>query len=189
MKTEYEIRVLEINLKTMMKKVEDLGAEKVGIYHQKRYVYDFVPTQKGRWIRLRSNGIESTLAIKEVKDMSISGTRELEISVSDFEDTNAILKKLGYCPRTFQENFRIEYILDGVKLDFDKWPMIPPYLEIEGDSEQAVRKMISTLGLSKDKVFTEDVDTIYRKRYGIELDSIKLLEFSKEEEQLINLFR
>ena len=157
MQTEYEVRKLEVFFDEVIQKLERIGAKKVGVYHQKRYVYDFIPVQKGRWIRLRSNGKVTTLTVKEVKSLRVDGTKELEIVVSNFDDTNEILMKLGYIPRTFQENFRIEYTLGGVNFDLDKWPMIPPHLEIlrtvwgdEGMSfslndEQSLIKLISSI--------------------------------------------
>lgn len=189
MKTEYEVRKLDVSFDEIMQKLEDLGAKKVGIYHQKRYVYDFIPAQKGRWIRLRSNGEFVTLTIKEIKSLRVDGTKELEIIVSDFEDTNEVLMKLGYAPRTFQENFRIEYTLAGVNFDLDKWPMIPPYLEIEGQSEEDITKMISLLGLKMYDVTTMDVDTVYSSEYGIQLDSIKDLRFNEEEIAMISRYK
>lgn len=188
MKTEYEVRKLNISFEETIRKIEEMGAEKVGEYHQKRYVYDFIPAQKGRWIRLRSNGKTSTLTIKEIKSLHIDGTKELEIEVSDFNDTNEILMKLGYLPRTFQENFRIEYTINGVNFDLDKWPMIPPYLEIEGNSEIDVIKMIDALGFKESDFTTMDVDTLYSSEYGIQLDSIKELRFDEEEINMIREF-
>lgn len=181
MAIEYEVRTLDISVNDILLKLKKLGAEKTGVFHQKRYVYDFVPIQKGRWIRLRSNGECTTLTIKEVKSLRIDGTSELEIVVSDFEETNRILEKLGYLPRTYQENFRIEYLLNGIKFDIDIWPKIPPYMEIEGESEQAVLGAISMLGMSYEEFTTRDVDSIYNDVYGISLDKIKILKFSADE--------
>ncbi len=186
MKIEYEIRKLDVSFDEVIQKLERIGAKKVGVYHQKRYVYDFIPVQKGRWIRLRSNGKVNTLTIKEVKSLRVDGTKELEIVVSNFNDTNEILMKLGYIPRTYQENFRIEYTLDGVNFDLDKWPMIPPHLEIEGKSEEDVLKAMKLLGWSVDDMTAQDIDTVYSKIYGIDLDSIKMLKFSELESKFIN---
>lgn len=188
MKTEYEVRKLNVSFEEIIQKIEEMGAEKIGEYHQKRYVYDFVPAQKGRWIRLRSNGKISTLTIKEIESLRVDGTKELEIEVSDFNDTNELLMKLGYLPRTFQENFRIEYTLNGVIFDLDKWPMIPPYLEIEGNSEIDVIKMLGALGFKESDVTTMDVDTLYSSEYGIQLDSIKELRFDAEEINMIRVY-
>ena len=186
MQTEYEVSKLEVFFDEVIQKLERIGAKKVGVYHQKRYVYDFIPVQKGRWIRLRSNGKVTTLTVKEVKSLRVDGTKELEIVVSNFDDTNEILMKLGYIPRTFQENFRIEYTLGGVNFDLDKWPMIPPHLEIEGKSEEDVLKAVKLLGWSGDDMTAQDIDTVYSKIYGIDLNSIKMLKFSELESKFIN---
>lgn len=188
MAIEYEIRVLEVSIEEIISHLENLGAFKVGVYHQKRYVYDYNPAQKGRWIRLRSNGNEVTLTLKEIKSLQIDGTQELEIVVSDFYETNRILNKLGYLPRTFQENFRIEYRFDNVTFDIDKWPGIPAYLEIEGDSEQSVLKALEMLNYSPNSYTTNDVDKIYNDVYGIVLDNIKQLHFSDDEMDVVNKY-
>ena len=177
---EYEVRVLEINHDEIISKLEKLGATKVFDAMQKRKVYDFNPAEPNRWIRLRTNGIKTTLTIKEVKEKTVDGTKELEIEVSDFDKTNEILNALGYEHRTFQENYRAQYILDGVEIDLDKWPKIPEYMEIEGKSTEEVEKILDKLEISKDKVSTLDVDSIY-KYYGID-DICKIPELTFEEE-------
>lgn len=53
MKTEYEARILEVDKKDFIKNLENLGATKVADYYQRRYIYDFNPVVKGKWIRLR----------------------------------------------------------------------------------------------------------------------------------------
>lgn len=188
MNTEYEVRVLDVDFDSIMQRAESIGAVKKGVYYQRRIVYDFIPAQKGRWIRLRSNGKESTLTIKEIKSLRIDGVKELEVVVSDFDSTNEILGKLGYLPRTYQENFRVEYMLDGVNLDMDKWPGIPPYLEIEGQSENAVVEMLERMGLNFKDVTTMDVDLVYNN-YGIILDEIRNLTFSEEERSFIGKYK
>ena len=72
MKTEYEIRILEIDKESIIKLLEGLGAIKKGEYNQKRYVYDLKPVQNGKWIRLRTNGNETTLTYKDVVSMLYS---------------------------------------------------------------------------------------------------------------------
>jgi adenylate cyclase class 2 len=189
MKTEFEVRKLEICFEDMIKKLEIIGAKRVGVFEQKRFVYDFKPVQKGRWIRLRTNGIETTLTIKEIKSLRVDGTKELEIVVSSFEDTNEMMEKLGYFHRNYQENFRIEYTLDGVNFDLDKWPMIKPYIEIEGKSEKHVYEAINKLGLLQDEITTLDVDKVYSQVYNINIEDIKELCFNEEERVFLSHFR
>ena len=120
MHTEIEERVLEVNVEEITKRLEDLNALKVGEWNQKRYVYDFNPKRENEWIRLRDTGEQITLTYKNVEKNSIDGTKELEVEVSDFEETNQLLKILGYNPKGYQENKRIRYILNDVETDEDK---------------------------------------------------------------------
>ena len=83
---------------------------------------------------------------------------------------------MGIKSRGFQENKRTQYILNGVEIDIDSWPMIPTYVEIEGKNEEEVMNTLEILELPKDKVTTLDVDSVYKK-YGIDLKVIKVLKF------------
>lgn len=177
MNIEYELRILEIDTNNIIKTLEKIGAKKIGEFKQKRYVYDFNPAVKGKWIRLRSNGIENTLTIKEIVNAKIDGTKELEIKVSSFDETNKILNKLGYKHRSFQENNRIEYKLNNVKFDIDTWPMIPTYLEIEGENKSQIENALNLLNLTNPKITTLGVDAIYKEVYGINIDDIANLLF------------
>ena len=177
MKTEYEIRILEINQDEMIKKLETLGATKKGEFEQKRYVYDLKPVQNGKWIRLRTNGKNTTLAYKDIVSDTIDGTKEVEFEVSSIRDAEEFLNKIGFNYRSLQENKRIQYILDGVEIDIDTWPMIPTYMEIEGESEEKVNKMIEKLDVDKSKITALNCDDIYRDIYNIDINGIKELKF------------
>ena len=168
MHTEYEVRVLEIDKENLVKRLKDLGAEFQWDYIQKRYVYDFIPSIDGKWIRLRTNGKKTTLTIKNLVSSEIDGTQELEIEVDSFEKANLILKELGYEAKGYQENMRCQYVLNEVEIDIDSWPLIPTYLEIEGPSEESVYNTLEVLGYTKEEVTTRDVEGIYLD-YGYDL--------------------
>lgn len=177
MHIEYEVRVLEIDKENIIKRLEKLGAVKIGEYDYKRYVYDMKPNKKGQWLRLRTDGVKSTLTYKNILEDKIDGTRELEISVSDFNLTNEMLEIMGYRHKGYQENRRIQYELNGVEIDIDSWPMIPTYLEIEGGNSLEVMDIVNKLDLDKDKMTVLGVSDIYLKIYDIDIDSIKELMF------------
>lgn len=180
MNIEYEVRVLEIDKENLVKKLERLGAKKVGEYFQKRYVYDTVEKSDGKWLRLRTNGTKSTLTYKSVEKDAIDGTKEVEIVVDDFERTNELLEKIGIYSRNYQENKRIQYFLDDVEIDIDTWPFIPTYVEIEGKNEESVYKILDKLELDKSKVTTLDVQSVYEKIYNIDIKEYKILKFEQE---------
>lgn len=178
MKTEYEIRVLEINTEQVVNTLDKLGAKKLGEYNQRRYVYDLKPVQDGKWIRLRTNGQKTTLAYKDIVSNTIDGTKEVEFIVDNFDNANEFLNKIGFNARSYQENKRIQYKLEDVEIDIDSWPMIPTYLEIEGNDEVSVNNMINKLNLEKQKITTLNCDDIYRNFYNIDISKIKLLKFN-----------
>ena len=177
MKTEYEVRVLEVNKKYMIKKLEEMGATKKGEFDQKRYVYDLKPVQNGKWIRLRTNGKKTTLAYKDIVSKTIDGTKEVEFEIDDINQAKEFMERIGFNYRSFQENKRIQYILDDVEIDFDEWPMIPTYMEIEGSSEKEVNKMIEKLEIDKSKITTLNCNDIYKDIYNIDIKEIKELKF------------
>lgn len=179
MHTEFEVRVLEINKDEIIEKLENLNAEFQWDHIQKRYVYDFSPVDKNRWIRLRTNGDTTTLTIKNIVSSEIDGTQELEIEVDNFERCNLILKELGFVPKGYQENRRRQYMLNGVEIDIDSWPLIPTYMEIEGPSEDAVYHTLSVLGIEISNSTSKDVNTIYLD-YGYNLEEIFNLKLEEE---------
>ena len=170
MHTEIEARLLEVDVEGFKRKLERNGAEFVGDWVQMRYCYDFKPVEENRWIRLRTNGKSTTLTIKDISDKSITGTKEVEIEVSSFNNTDEILNQLGYKARSKQENRRIQYKLDGVEIDIDMWPLIPAYVEFEGESEEAIYNVCAKLGVDVKRLTTLDVTSIYEK-YGYDIMS------------------
>ncbi|MGN1012517.1 MAG: class IV adenylate cyclase [Clostridia bacterium] len=177
MNIEYEVRVLEINSDELINRLERIGAKFIGKYDQKRYVYNTIPKKEGKWLRLRTNGEETTLTYKSVEKNSIDGTKELEIKVEDFEKTNELLELVGIKSKGYQENRRIRYLLDDVEVDIDTWPLIPTYVEIEGKDEDSVNNVIKKLELQNNKVTALDVQSVYEKIYNIDISKISTLKF------------
>lgn len=171
---EYECKILDVNIEETKELLIQHGATFHGSFLMRRYVYDFNPIQAGKWIRLRDDGRKVTLTIKEIAHDGIDGTKEREIIVDSFDMTHAILQELGYRHKAYQENRRTSYILDNVAIEIDERPLIPPYLEIEWPSADAVHAMVATLGYTQDMVTSENTTKIYAK-YGIDLESEKEL--------------
>ncbi|MBQ9266984.1 MAG: CYTH domain-containing protein [Clostridia bacterium] len=176
MKSEYEVRVLDIDSEKFINEIESLGATFVNKYEQKRYIYDFNPKIDNKWIRLRTDGLKTTLAIKEYQSSEVGGTKEIEIEVSDLEDTNEILNELGYFKRSVQENRRIRYMLNDVEIDIDTWPHLNTYVEFEGKSKEAVFEILKVLNIDEKDVTTMDAQDIYLAN-GYTLEDMNDLRF------------
>lgn len=179
MHTEYEVRILNIDVEEVKRRLDNIGAKFEWDRLQQRYVYDFIPKIPGKWIRLRTNGDKTTLTIKNLVSSRVDGTQELEIEVDDFDRTNLILKELGYEAKGYQENRRIQYTYNGVEIDIDYWPLIPTYVEIEGPSEEVVYKTVEALGFRKDNCTSRDVEGVYLD-YGYDLATIYNLKLEEE---------
>ncbi len=186
MKTEIEVRLLECNVSEIIDKLTGCGAKFVGDWLQLRNCYDFKPAKDNSWIRLRTNGVETTLTIKEIKSSAVDGTKEAEVVVSDFDTTNEILNKLGYPVRSSQENRRIRFMLDGVEIDIDFWPMIPTYVEFEAGSEEQIKAVCQKLNISYEDVTTLDVQSIY-EQYGINVNQIPFLRLEENRKEKIEI--
>lgn len=176
MAIEYEARVLEIDPEQIKQKIVSLGGRAVRESLMRRYVYSINKQDLNRFIRLRDTGFEVTLTYKEIKHDGIHGTEETELVVDDFDTTDEFLSRLGHLEKWYQENYRSSFQLEGARLEIDRWPMIPPYLEIEADSYDEVIRIASLLGFQEDELIGENTLKIYA-HYGINLKKIKDLRF------------
>jgi adenylate cyclase class 2 len=176
MPPEYEAKVLDIDPGQTTKLIASAGGRKLGHAFMRRYVYDVAPGDQSRWIRLRDTGNEITLTVKQIERDSIDGTDEVEVAVGDFEGTNALLGRLGFTPKSYQETRRTSFALEGARLEIDEWPLIRPYLEIEADSHDEVLRVADLLGVPESSLIGENTIKVYA-RYGIDLNSIAELRF------------
>jgi len=179
MKTEYEIRILEIDVENFIEQIESLGAIKDEDYFQRRYVYDLISKTDNEWIRLRSDGKTTTLTYKCIESGKIDGTKEIEITVSDFAKTNELLEKMGYVSKGYQENKRTRYYLEEIEIDIDSWPGIPIYVEIEGPNEITINQFLDKIKYNKNNLTSLDVQNIYYK-YGYKEEDLKELKFEEK---------
>jgi adenylate cyclase class 2 len=174
--TEYEAKALDIDPDLVVGRIKRAGGVHVADRLMRRYVYDIVPGDRSKWIRLRDTGRETTLCVKQIVSDAIDGVREVEVNVSDFEAANALLGMLGFAPKAYQENRRSSWRLDTVRLEIDSWPLIPPYLEIEADCTEQVHATAQRLGFEIGGLTAENTTAVYA-RYGHDLTAISDLRF------------
>jgi adenylate cyclase class 2 len=178
MNTEFEVKILDIDVAAIQNRLAALGAKQTFFRKQRRYVYDLRPPDT--WLRLRDDGERATLTVKEILDDTITGTKEVEVVVDDFERTKELLEKTGLVPKAYQENRRTSYRLGDVEVQIDEWPRIPPYLEIEAKNEQDVERVVRLLGFTMEQTTSINTKKVYA-RYGIDIEKIPELKFSDQE--------
>lgn len=165
---EYEGKIVDIEAQEVARRIIDLGGKQTGEFMFKRYVFDTIPVRPERWLRLRTDGHKTTLALKHITSDDVDGTAEWEVVVSDFDTMLTILKKSGLRPKGYQENRRIEFTLDGVVLTIDYWPRLKPYLEIEAQDKLTVEAVAERLGFDKSQLTGVNTRGLYAQK-GIKL--------------------
>ncbi len=185
---EFEIKFLEVDVAELEKKLRGIGAEKVAEYNYSRALFDYPDFRMNKvesWIRLRTDGKETTLtykqSIKEKEDDMNSkdvGMKEIEVIVDNYEKTFEILKAIGLVVKREEKNRRIRYKKDDVVFDIDSWPFIPTYLEIESSSYEKAEKVARELGFNPEIGLIGTAATVYKK-YGINKDEYSSITFEK----------
>ncbi|MES2876098.1 MAG: class IV adenylate cyclase [Patescibacteria group bacterium] len=167
MKTEIEVKFLNVDIDDICQRLTKLGAqlEQPMRLMKRALIETDEMKQRNGYLRIRDEGDKVTATYKQFTENSLTGASEREIVVSDFEETIAIFEEFGLHYYTFQESKRETWKLGDAEVVIDEWPWIPPYIEIEGDSELIVTDAAKLLGFDwADGVFGS-VDVIYNKEF------------------------
>jgi len=168
MNTEYEVKFLNINLDDIRDKLKNSGGVlESPMRSMKRIVIDTPELKElDAFLRVRDEGGKITLTYKQFQGTGIDGAKELEVTVSDFDTTVAILKAVGLHHKSFQESRRETWKIGDTEIVIDEWPWLNPYIEIEGANEEAVKSVANALGLDWNDGVFGDVMAAYRKQYS-----------------------
>lgn len=134
-----------------------------------------------KWVRLRRTGNKSTLTVKHVfnkNNNKVQKVGEFEITVSNVEDTDALLFALGFAKRNVQEKIRTQYEYKGAEIDIDQWPFLQPYMEIESDDETIYDEIIDKCGYNNKMIVSCNTEELYKKQ-GMNIKEIPELIFEK----------
>lgn len=170
MDIEYEAKFAKINKTKIRKKLKSLKAKLVRPeFLQRRFTFHLpggceIP---GGWIRVRDEGDKITLTLKTICGQKISGQKEITLKVDDFEKARQLLRNIGCVEKSYQENKRELWLLDGIEITLDEWPFLEPFIEIEGKSEREVRTLSQKLGFNWNQAVFGSVHLLNSSKYGI----------------------
>lgn len=170
MKPEIEVKFVNIDIDAMRQKLTAVGARLEQPMRLMRRALIEQPQHKAErsFIRIRDQGDKTTLTFKRrapVDTHTIDDTEEIEVDVSDFDATVELFTHAGWPPKTYQENRRETWQLRDVEVVIDEWPWMPPQIEIEGPSEDAVKKVALELGQDWSEARLGHIDHIYQEYY------------------------
>lgn len=168
MQTEIEVKFLDVDFDKIRAKLKTMGArceQPMRLMRRVAIENDFMRTDKDSFLRVRDEGSRVTMTYKQFDDLSVNGAKEIEVQVSDFEATIAILEQAGLPSHTIQETKRENWRLGDVEIMLDEWPWLKPYIEIEGKSEERLREVAESLGFDWRNAVFGDVMAAYRAEY------------------------
>ena len=191
MQIEIEAKFLDVDAGDLRKTLKRIGAVCAYAQHlmrRKNFDYPDRRLEKmGGWIRVRDEGDTVTLAYKRLFDRTLEGTREISVTVDDFDNACNLLLAVGLDNKSYQETKREKWEYDGVEITLDTWPWIPAFVEIEALSEEKLKEAANKLGLDWARALHGSVEVAYQKYYNVtehEIDGWERITFTPVPEWL-----
>ncbi len=178
MNLEIEATFLEVDKNEIRSKLKALGGKLIQPeILMRRIVFDLHSNHA--FARVRDEGNRIVLTYKNHHNDTLTGTEEINVEVSNYEDTIAILKACGLRAKSDEDSYRETWELDDVEITIDTWPWIPTYIEIEGPGEISVKSAATKLGYNMQNAVIGSVDSVYKLYYDVssELINEQLSEF------------
>ena len=170
MKTEIEVKFANVNIEKIRAalKAADAVCEQPMRLMKRALIEEPHHQAEHAFIRIRDEGNKITLTFKRRADAAaskIDSVKELEVEVSDFDKTVELFKEAGWKYKTFQESKRETWKLDNTEVVIDEWPWLKPYIEIEVETEHAIKAVAAKLGLDWNDVLFGHIDALYEQEY------------------------
>lgn len=134
----------------------------------KRAIIDYVDERlqdDDSFIRVRDEGDKVTVTFKKFESLDFGGAKEYEVIVSDFDTTVKIFESAHLKVHSYQESRRETWNIDGVEVVIDQWPWLNPFIEIEGNSQEDVKRVAKKLDFPWGDAVFGDVLVVYRLEY------------------------
>jgi len=173
---EIELKILEINPQEIEAKLLCLGAKKEGTVLVVDKSFDFSNRflhKKRQLLRLRALGDKFFLTHKKKtqENKIFKIIEETETKIGDIKVMENILKKLGMRVVKCREKRRTSFVLGKARCEIDQYPLIPPYLEIEG-SKKDIISILKKLGYSLKDTTTKSASKVLKK-YNVDSKFLK----------------
>lgn len=177
MKTEIEAKFLNADFDAVRTKLLELGAVCTQpMRAMRRKHFDFADLSlsktKSGFVRLRDEGDKITLSYKQVDNLGVHGTKEVNIAVDDFNQAELLLASIGLKAKSYHETRRESWKLGNNEIELDEWPAISPLVEIEAENETQLWGIAEKLGLDKNNIMHGTADYLYAKIYDVTEDEV-----------------
>ena len=169
MQREIEVKVLNIDVEKMKKKLSNLGADYINHEYQKNYT--FIPKDKSSfetgYLRIReatnadTNEKQIYLTFKEISTVDdVRINNEYTTKIDSITMMSKILDKLGVELEYKGEKERFSYLYKSQRFDIDIWDenTYPnPYMEIEFTNQTKIDEILDELQINRKNVTTKSI--------------------------------
>lgn len=165
---EKEIKVIGEDEARIKKLILDLGGEFVRVEHQTnihiKSSLGLVSDKEHLRIRItefEDGSIKKEFTLKkEVENEKLRENVELNVAIDDDSNLMEILKIFNFDLFKYGYKRRETYILNGAKVEFDKWDKdtLPySYIEIEVESEDKLEETLNILKIDRTKISLKSI--------------------------------
>jgi len=167
MKTEIEAKFVNVDHDDIRTRLTAIGAilEQPMRLMKRVVIEDAAMKANNSFVRIRDQGDKITLTYKQFDELSATGAKEIEVVVSNFEDTVSLFAAAGLPHGSYQETKRETWKLGSTEIVLDIWPWLNPYIEIEGESEEIIKDVAAQLKLQWTDAVFGDVMAAYQVQY------------------------
>lgn len=172
--TETEVTILDINAPVLMKALRAMGARQT---QKVRLVVDWyrpvgIKENEDPWyLRIRPyNGKRHEVTWKALsRSVGVARAhKEINFDIPQPEKLVVLFEELGLEHYAHQEKDRTSFILGDVSCDFDAYPNMPTYVEIEGAKESSIRAVMKKLNLTTHRTWNQGERKLIQQVYGLD---------------------
>lgn len=175
MNIEWEVKFLNIDKENLREKLKSFGAKLVKSETLFKRAVFYLPKGheiEGGWLRVRDEGDKITMSLKATVNGSVDNQKETMVVVDNYDNARQLLTDIGCIEKAYQETKREVWELNNVEITIDEWPYLEPYTEIEGASEEEIKKVTELLGFDYSQAVFGSADQVIGKKYNIPEDAV-----------------
>tara|TARA_B100000035_G_scaffold296413_1_gene288309 strand:+ start:840 stop:1511 length:672 start_codon:yes stop_codon:yes gene_type:complete len=190
MSYEYECKIINMPISNLRNKIIENNGKKI---HSsllfRRYLFFLPGKRQNGFIRLRNEGNNKITLTCKIFTSNSKYPRESEIELHcKFEEAHQFLLDCGLKQKSYIETKREKWSHPLVKeIVIDNWPGLDPYMEIDCENENNLKKVLNIFKFDKKNIYYEGVDKLYLQKYGITKNkfiNLPVLDFNDTHKQI-----
>jgi adenylate cyclase class 2 len=181
---EVEVKILEIDPATLEKTLLKLGAKKTfsGLVNVRYFDKNGEIKKKKDVLRVRQFGADKDGKPEKVEvcyktnkhvENGYKVCDEYHLDGRDFDESVGFFENLGFEITCSYEKKRTVFKYKNLEVVIDEYPQIPPFIEIEGEDEVAIEKLIFDLGVAENERSSKSIGGLLKEKYPhVQLDGL-----------------